>query len=146
MLPINDLRQYLTHHWHLQRHVIHHDTHQIAYISGAASWQATDEEDAICSLLYRETGIIQLSNYTGTATQTYCYMFPSSTVAEVYFSDGRFFYTLDLTTSHCEIQHPCGEDMYHGVFDAVSDTTYQQIWRVAGPCKDYTSYTTLTRL
>jgi hypothetical protein len=143
--PVHHLRHYLAHHWRFQRQIVHHHTGQVAYIHGTASWQEISESDAVPALLYREAGVIQLANYTGNATQTYSYVFPNDAVAEVYFSDGHFFYTLDLTTSHCEIQHPCGEDMYHGVFDAISETTYRQIWRVTGPCKDYTSDTTFSR-
>jgi len=146
MLPIYNLYHYLAHYWYFQRRVIHQYTSQVAYIDGTASWQNTDESDTVQSLLYHETGVIRLENYTGTATQTYRYAFPSHTVAEVYFNDGHFFYTLDLTTSHCKIQHLCREDVYHGVFDAISETTYQQIWRVTGPRKDYTSRTTFSRL
>jgi hypothetical protein len=146
MLPIYHLQHYLEHRWRFHRQVVHHHDNQVAYINGTASWQDMNKSDAVPALLYREIGTIQLAAYTGTATQKYCYTFPSHKVAEVYFSDGHFFYTLDLTTSHCEIQHPCGEDMYHGVFDAISETTYQQIWRVTGPHKDYTSHTIFTRL
>ncbi len=89
--------------------------------------------------------MIQLASYIGKAAQTYCYKFPRNTDAEIYFNDGRFFYTLDLTTGHCEIRHLCGEDTYDGVFDAISERTYQQIWRVSGPRKNYTSHTTFSR-
>ena len=144
--PVHHLRHYLAHHWGFQRQIVHHHTGQVVYVNGAASWREVPESDAVPTLLYREAGVIQLEHYTGKATQTHRYRFPNHAVAEVYFHDGRFFYTLDLTTSHCEIRHPCGEDTYHGVFDAMSDTTYRQVWRVIGPCKNYTSDTTFSRL
>jgi hypothetical protein len=145
MLPIHDLRHYLQHPWCFQRQIVHHHSSQVATIQGTVSWQDVSKPDAALTLLYREFGVIQLATYTGKATQTYAYMFPSNAAAEVYFSDGRFFYTLDLTTDHCKIRHVCGEDIYDGVFDALSETTYQQIWRVIGPRKDYTSHTTFSR-
>jgi hypothetical protein len=129
----------------LQRRIVHHQTGQVASITGTVSWQHVSEPDAVPMLLYRETGVMQLATYTGNATQTYYYEFPHDAVAEVSFSDRRFFYTLDLTTSHCDIRHVCGEDIYSGVFEAISETTYQQSWRVIGPRKDYTSETTFSR-
>ncbi len=89
-------------------------------------------------LLYRENGILQLANYTGKATQTYRYDFPSDMIAEVYFNDGRFFFTLDLTSSHCDIRHLCGSDTYDGKFDAISENEHHQEWRVIGPRKETT--------
>ncbi len=143
--PVNPLRHYLEHPWRFQRQIVHHDTGQVASINGTVSWQDVSKPHAVPMLLYSETGVIQLASYTGNATQTYRYAFPSDAIAGVYFSDRRFFYTLDLTTSHCEIQHLCGEDTYNGVFDAISETTYQQIWHVTGPRKNYTSHTTFSR-
>lgn len=143
--PIHPLRHYLEHPWRFQRQIVHHHTGQVANINGTVSWQDVSKPDAVPMLLYREMGVIQLATYTGKATQTYRYTFPSQTVAEVYFRDGRFFYTLDLTTSYCDIRYLCGEDTYHGVFDAVSETIYHQIWRVIGPRKAYTSHTTFSR-
>jgi len=142
---VNQLRHYLAHPWRFQRRIVHHDTGQVASIIGTVSWQNVSEPDAVPMLLYRECGVMQLANYMGNATQTYYYKFPHDTVAEVSFSDGRFFFTLDLTTSYCDIRHVCGEDTYNGVYDAISATTYQQIWRVIGPRKDYTSHTTCSR-
>lgn len=142
--PVRHLRQYLVHPWCFQRQIVHHQTGQVASVHGTVSWQDVSKPDAVPMLLGRESGVIQLATYTGRATQTYCYAFTSDAVSEVYFHDGRFFYTLDLTTSHCEIRHRCGEDTYDGVFDAISTTTYQQIWRVMGPRKDYTSHTTFS--
>ncbi len=139
------LRQYLEHPWRFQRQIVHHDTGQLVHIHGTVSWQDISEPNAAPMLCCRETGVIQLANYTGKATQMYGYTFKSDVHAEVSFSDGRFFYNLNLTTSHCKIQHLCGDDTYDGVVDAITDTTYQQIWRVIGPRKDYTSHTTFSR-
>jgi hypothetical protein len=144
--PVHDLRQYLAHHWRFQRRIVHHQTGQVADVHGAASWREVVEPEAASMLLYREDGVIRLEHYTGKATQTHRYRFPSPAVADIYFSDGRYFYTLDLRDSRCEIEHPCGEDMYRGACDAISDTTYRQVWRVTGPDKDYTSETTFVRL
>jgi hypothetical protein len=143
--PVHHLHDYLKHHWHFKRQIVHHHTGQIATIDGTASWRDVSKADAVPTILYRECGVIQLATYTGKATQTYRYTFPSDAVAEVYFRDGHFFYTLDLTTGHCEVRHLCREDIYDGVFDAIADTTYQQLWRVTGPCKHYTSHTTYSR-
>lgn len=143
--PINQLRHYLEHPWRFQRQIVHHHTGQVANINGTVSWHDVSTSDTVPTLLYREIGIIQLATYTGKATQTYRYEFPSDRAAKICFDDGRLFYMLDLSTNHCEIRHLCGEDTYDGVFDAISETTYQQIWRVIGPYKAYTSYTTFFR-
>ncbi len=143
--PVNDLRRYLVQPWCFQRQIVHRDTGQVANMHGTVSWQAPAQPDALTTLRYCEMGVIQMAHYTGKASQTYRYAFASDSISEVYFSDGRFFYTLDLTTGHCEIRHVCGEDIYDGVFEAVSETTYQQTWRVMGPRKDYTSHTVFSR-
>lgn len=142
---VSHLRHYLEHPWRFQRQIVHHHTGQVANIKGTVLWKKVSKPDAVPTLLYHETGVIELADYTGKATQTHYYQFPSEADAEIYFNDGRLFYTLNLTTSHCEIRHLCGEDVYDGVFDAVSETTYQQIWRVTGPHKNYTSHTTFSR-
>lgn len=145
MLPVTHLRCYLNHRWHFKRRIIHHHSNQVANIEGTAAWQAMPGADAERTLLYHEAGVIQLANYTGKASQTYRFDFPCDAIAEVYFNDGRFFYTLDLTSSHCDIHHLCGADTYDGRVDAISETEHHQIWRVTGPRKDYTSHTTFSR-
>ncbi len=141
MVRVTHLRHYLDHPWHFKRHIVHHHSNQVADIDGTVSWREASGRHANHTRLYCESGVIRLANYTGKATQTYRYDFLCNEVAEVYFSDGRFFYTLDLTSSCCDIQHPCGEDIYEGRFEAISETEYQQTWRVTGPHKDYTSRT-----
>ena len=131
--------------WDFHRQVYHHDTGQVADIHGHVTWQDISTPGAVPTLRYCETGVLQLDAYTCRATQTHIYTFPSQTVAEIYFRDGRFFYTLDLTTGHCTTHHPCGDDLYEGAFEAVSETLYQHIWRVTGPDKNYTSHTTFSR-
>ncbi len=145
MLPVINLRGYLDHGWSFKRRIIHHHNDQVATIDGSVSWQKMPGSDADRTLLYREQGVIRLANYIGNASQTYRYDFSSEGIADIYFNDGRFFYTLDLTTSHCDVQHLCGADTYDGTFDAISDHEHHQIWRVTGPRKDYTSHTIFTR-
>ena len=143
--PVNQLRAYLEHPWRFHRHIVHHDTGQVADIHGTVSWQEMSQPEAIFMLQYCETGVIQVGTYTGKASQTHWYTFPTAATVDIYFSDKRFFYTLDLTTGRCDIRHPCGDDTYDGACEALSDTTYQQIWRVTGPRKNYTSHTSYTR-
>ncbi len=145
MLSVTRLRCYLNHDWHFKRRIIHHSSNQIATIDGVVSWEKVSGVDAEQTLLYREHGVIQLASYKGKATQTYRYEFPSDAIAEVYFSDGRFFYTLNLTSTHCDIHHLCGADTYEGQFDVISKTEHHQRWRVTGPRKDYTSHTIFSR-
>ena len=144
--PVHHLSQYLAHYWCFQRRIAHRHTGQVVDVHGVASWREVCEPEAAPTLLYREAGVIRLEHYTGKAMQTHCYRLSSPAVADVYFSDGRFFYTLDLRDGHCDVEHPCGEDLYRGVFDAISDATYRQVWRVTGPDKNYTSETTFVRL
>ena len=145
MLQIQQLRHYLSDTWHLQRRITHHWTNQVVTIEGVVTWQTAPRTEENYTDLYREHCVMRLENYTAKATQTYGYHFPSDSIAAVYFSDGRFFYTLDLTTSHCDIQHLCGDDTYDGIVDAISENQYQQIWQVRGPRKHYTSHTIFSR-
>lgn len=145
MLQVKQLRDYLCDTWRLQRRITHHQTNQVVTIEGIATWQAAPGAEEKYTYLYGEKCVMQLENYTAKATQTYGYHFPSESIAAVYFSDGRFFYTLDLATSHCDIQHLCGEDIYDGMVDAISKREYRQIWRVSGPRKHYTSHTIFSR-
>jgi hypothetical protein len=145
MLYVNHLRHYLEHSWSFHRHIIHHHTGQVANVNGTVLWNLASNLNPVSTLQYCETGLIHIGTYTGYAKQTYYYTFISDRLAEVYFSDNRFFYTLDLTTSHCDIQHPCGQDTYNGTVEAISQSRYRQIWRVTGPYKDYTSDTIFFR-
>lgn len=145
MLPVKQLRDYLRHTWRLQRRITHHQTQQVVTIEGLVTWQSVCSAAGQYTDLYHENCVMQLEQYTAKAHQTYGYEFPSDAIAEVSFSDGRLFYTLDLTTGHCDIQHLCGEDTYEGVVDAISETEYRQTWQVSGPRKHYTSDTIFSR-
>ena len=145
MLQVKQLRDYLSDTWRLQRRITHHQTNQVVIIEGIATWQMLSGVGKIYTHLYHEDCVMQLETYTAKATQTYGYHFPNDSMADVYFSDGRFFYTLDLTTSHCDIQHLCGDVTYNGVVDVISEREYRQIWQVRGPRKHYTSHTIFSR-
>lgn len=145
MFTVTQLRDYLSYTWHLQRRITDHLTHQVVMIEGVVTWEEARGGAAPYTNLYHENCVMQLPQYTATASQTYGYQFPSDSIAEVSFIDGRLFYTLDLATSHCDIHHLCGEDTYIGGVDAIAEREYLQTWRVRGPRKDYTSHTIFSR-
>ena len=145
MLPINHLQHYLDDSWKFRRQITHHQTQQLAHVEGTTSWQLLPAPPAQPRHLYLERGVLQIGDYTGAMTQTYQYVFRTLTSADIYFKDGRFFYTLDLTTGQCEFHHLCGEDTYQGQVEVMSKTEYRQTWHVSGPRKDYTSQTIFFR-
>ena len=145
MFPVKQLRDYLGYTWRLQRRITHHQTYQVVTIEGIVTWEVVGGAAEPHTDLYHENCVMHLEQYTAKASQTYRYQFPSDSIAEVSFSDGRLFYVLDLTTSHCDIHHLCGEDTYTGVIDVMAEREYRQIWQVRGPRKDYTSHTVFSR-
>jgi len=60
----------------------------------------------------------------------------------VTFDDGRDFHPW---TPGSEVVHPCAPDTYRGRVDVLGDDRWTVRWDVAGPAKDYTMTSTLTR-
>ena len=87
-------------------------------------------------LLYQECGALAFAGARSTARRSYRYRFPEAARAEVFFTDGRPFYGMDLAAGESRFSHACPPDLYEGSCRLVSAETWQLTWRVAGPKKD----------
>ena len=146
MLNIHELQPYLIHTWTFKRAITHHLTGQTVTVEGHVTWQPQCDAERLNCFSYLEQGKIQIGDYVAAVSQTYRTTFPTPVVADIYFNDGRFFYTLDLSTGECDIHHLCGQDTYQGHVAVVSETEHHYVWRVNGPRKDYTSNTAFCRV
>src|SRR3546814_4197720 len=86
-------------------------------------------------LLYKEQAKFSFSSYQDEVEQSYLYSFPSLFCVDVSFTDGRPFYSLDLTTRKNQIVHLCGADRYTGCFKLVNLETFYIKWLIEGPRK-----------
>ena len=88
-----------------------------------------------------ETGTLIWSDVSTPVTRT-LYLAERIDGWVVTFADGRYFHHW---RPDVPVQHPCGADRYAGLIEAAADTL-MITWDVAGPGKDYTSSTRLTRV
>ncbi len=149
MLSVFHLKSYLLHSWTFKRTVthkkIHFGHHQTAIVEGVQTWQPLSVLVNVSRYLYVERGCLALGNHRGMAEQKYQFEFQKNDQAQVYFNDGRFFYSLDLKKGKKEIEHQCGSDHYLGEIQVISKRQYSCTWHVTGPQKDYCSYTLFSR-
>ena len=130
LLPVNDLRSYLTGGWTLKRAIREGRWRQEGDFEGEAEFTPLGD-----GLAYREAGRMRLGDYDGRATRCYLFDFAFSYLAKVSFEDGRPFHDLDLRSGRDEVFHLCGRDRYAGVFQAIDPDTWSVRWRVEGPHK-----------
>jgi hypothetical protein len=96
-------------------------------------------------LWWRERGELRLGDYVGDAWRTYLIV-PCGDAWEVRFDDGRPFHALDLRSGGCEAVHPCGPDIYRGVYALAEPDRFTVTWRVTGPGRDDTIASDYRRL
>lgn len=129
-LNVEDLYGYLEGTWQFERKV--HDTllGQEGDCIGVAQFYANGN-----TLNYEEEGELTMGEIVVSTERTYLYKFIAPSMAEVRFSDGRFFHVLDLTKGMVRVEHQCGEDTYHGVYRVVEPRVWLSVWRIIGPRK-----------
>lgn len=128
---VADLRAFLAGHWRFERDLEDHRAGMTGVITGDATFAAENG-----ALRYRETGEMRLGDYRGRAHQSYVYRFPDCGTAQVCFTDGRAFHTLDLRGGHWRAVHRCGADTYEGHFRVLGPDAWDAGWRITGPRKD----------
>lgn len=95
---------------------------------------------------YEEAGLLRFGGYQGTAVRRLDLLrLPDAAVA-INFTDGRKFVDCDLRSGSWSAEHRCGKDRYELTFSVRSPDVFDEHWRVLGPAKDYTAWTTLRRL
>lgn len=131
LFAVADLRAFLVGRWQLTRDLTDRRDGVAGDMTGHAVFAAEGD-----TLRYRETGAMRLGGYHGQAHQSYLYHFPQPGAAQVRFTDGRAFHTLDLTGGVWQAVHRCGADTYEGRFRVRSFDLLEATWRIAGPRKD----------
>lgn len=92
---------------------------------------------------WRENGVLH-SLGNADFYQSYILEFtpkPSQNSLCVKYLNGAVFYKLESVQGTHHIHHQCGDDTYLGTWDYKNDTL-TLVWRVKGPRKDYTMFTT----
>lgn len=128
---VHDLSAFLQGPWRLHRRICDQRAQVKGRFSGDAVFSATAS-----GLDYQETGQLRLGSYVGFATRQYQYLKTDRAAQlNVHFSDGRFFYQLDLSQGLQDVVHLCGNDRYLGQFKVLSHDLLITRWNVAGPKK-----------
>lgn len=133
-LHIQELRSFLSGPWAFDRTVFDSLTKQDGKAKGVANFKAHTHNGAD-ALQYAEEGELEIDGITVETEREYLYTFPAPSMAEVRFTDGRFFHVLDLTKGLVRVEHVCGEDTYQGLFRVLSEKAWLSVWRVTGPRK-----------
>lgn len=127
---ILNLKAWLQGEWLFERIVQDFKSSQIGKMTGQGSFTPHQK-----GFLYQELARFSFGAYHEEVRQSYLYSFSSLTCAEVFFIDGRFFHTLDLSTGQQQVVHHCGSDIYEGSFNLLSHANWQIKWSIAGPRK-----------
>lgn len=80
------------------------------------------------------------------STQQYVYRYePASDALTKYFSDGRFFYALEISGNMASGSHLCKEDHYDAEYIFESQKNFSLTYLINGPRKDYGMKTLYSR-
>lgn len=120
---------------------------RLAGLTGRVTGEAAFEPgaDGLARLDYAETGTLDYGGRRSQASQRYAWVFLGPERVEILNSEGAPLCVVDLAaTGVAWACHLCGEDHYETRI-LVEPTGWRQIWRVAGPRKDYLSETAYRR-
>lgn len=92
-----------------------------------------------------EEGALAVGAHRGPASRSLEYRERDDGTIDVHFSDGRFFFHLDLREERSTAVHLCGEDRYEIETIVVDRDRLEERWRVFGPTKDYEASTIWVR-
>jgi hypothetical protein len=125
--------------WALKRSLVSDLAGQSGQFEGRA-WFTQGADDV---LAYLERGVLRPAG--GGALQAerrYLWRADAHGVA-VQFEDGRAFHSFSFTQT--QDSHFCDPDLYNVTYDFSQWPRWSSQWRVTGPRKDYTSFTTYAR-
>ena len=94
---------------------------------------------------FDEAGELCFGAYRGPSRRSLEYVQKEGAAAQIYFTDGRPFIELNLSSGTWQSTHLCGLDRYEINFSVKSDDLLEERWRVKGSNKDYEASATLTR-
>ena len=164
-----DLSALLRGTWAFHRRLLH-ASGDVLEVRGRASWTAAAA--AAAALDYDERGLMTRSGApVADVRQTHVWRLRGGgTAADVHFSDGRFFHSVELAPTgsvggggggggaapalRCETRHDCAPDVYEGAWAVVPPhaedgeagaEALECEWRVSGPAKSYRSTTRFWR-
>lgn len=127
--------------WKVARSIEDRFSNQVGRFVGVAQFSHAADD----TLLYKETGEIQLEQGpTMNATRSYIWYFADNQI-DVFFEDGRPFHSFIADGKVAGTDHPCGDDYYTVAYDFLEWPCWLAIWTVKGPRKDYTSSSTYLR-
>jgi hypothetical protein len=140
---ISDLAGFLLGTWRLDRDIVDTAGRRLTgHFTGTARFTA--DHYAAGLLRYLEQGTFQLGSHRGPAFRRLLYHV-DGVRARVAFDDGRDFHDLDLREGVCEVEHPCGDDRYHGRFEVDDASRWRQRWTATGPGKHQVIRTVMER-
>ncbi len=124
--------------WQLTRRIIH-DGGQQARFDGVATFEPLKAD----ALLLREEGLLRLPGQGGfAANRSYRWGLSGDGAIEVFFDDGRPFHEFDPNADACGDRHWCDPDLYAVRYDFSLWPEWSSRWRVDGPHKGYTMFST----
>lgn len=126
--------------WQVARSIDDRLTHQVGAFHGTARFVTLGS-----GLDYSEIGKMRLG--TGPQMQAerrYLWQWAHSDI-EVCFADGAAFHRFVPAGKAAGTTHLCGEDLYDVTYDFTHWPTWEAVWRVKGPRKDYVSASVYTR-
>lgn len=106
----------------------------------------------ICRFVEEEEGLMQIEEGVLTipgqsplkAERRYLWREAAAGIA-VFFEDGRDFHSFDPRQDQAEATHDCAPDRYEVCYDFAKWPSWQAVWGVRGPRKDYVSVTRFER-
>ena len=130
---IRDLKTFLSGKWRITRTITDRGDGQNGHYLGDAEFTPHDD-----GLFYAERGQLILPGHQGPAVQSYVYALTDPARAEVRFTDGRPFHSLDLSRGRWQTTHDCPPDVYGGSFEVENAEGWRVRWTVTGRRKDLT--------
>lgn len=129
--------------WYLSRTIQDKRQEKTALMTGIAIFDSlSGRQDC---LWYMERGNLTWDSYSGESYQNYLYSFRDNFIADLFFPDGRFFHTLDLSQSKTTITHFCEKDRYEGHYTLYNMNHLEVEWVVNGVRKNYSSKTVFNK-
>jgi hypothetical protein len=139
---VDDLASFLRGSWRIDRDILACGRTTVGRFTGTGTFAVDAAAPGL--LRYQEHGTLQFGTHEAPASRRLGYHVAGGR-AEVVFADGRPFHDLDLRAGSHDAEHACGDDLYRGRFEVVSDHSWFHEWSVVGPRKDHLIRTTLDR-
>ncbi|MHB1712979.1 MAG: DUF6314 family protein [Acidimicrobiales bacterium] len=148
-MEIADTLGFLLGTWRIERSIKDHQTGIRGSFEGTSTLVQTPigrNCSAGVQARYDEAGELRFGTHLGQAHRSLEYMRLDDGAVMLYFTDGRPFVDLDLSTGAWQSTHLCGCDRYEIATLVRSRELVQERWQVRGPTTGYEAVTTLMRV